>query len=101
MTRVKYKQSLFDITVQKFGRIDELINVSNDNSLSISELLETSQEIIIENYKGNEKVKNAIALQNITLNNNADFEAGVVIVNRVLENGDNKIFENGNNHISE
>jgi hypothetical protein len=95
------KQSLFDITVQNFGQMDELVNVSNDNQLSISELLETSQDLIIGDYEGNEKVKDAIALQDITLNNNAEFITEKVIINRVLEDGTNKIFESGNNHILE
>jgi hypothetical protein len=95
------KQSLFDITVQNFGQMDELVNVSKDNNLSISELLETSQELVIGDYEGNEKVKDAIELQNITLNNNAEFITERVIVNKVLENGDNKVLENGDNKILE
>lgn len=101
MAKVKDKQSLFDITVQNFGRMDELVNVSNDNDISISELLETSQDIIIGDYEGDEKVKDAIALQNITLNNDADLVIVEVIFNKVLENGDNKVIENTDNKILE
>jgi hypothetical protein len=101
MARIQEKQSLFDITVQKFGRMDELVNVSNDNNLSISDFLATGTELTIGEYEGDEKVKDAIELQNITLNNNAEFITEEVIVNRVLEDGTNKLFENGNNHISE
>lgn len=101
MAKVKDKQSLFDITVQNFGRMDELVNVSNDNDISISELLETSQDIIIGDYEGDGKVKDAIALQNITLNNDADLVIVEVIFNKVLENGDNKVIENTDNKILE
>jgi hypothetical protein len=99
--KAQYKQSLFDVTVQNFGRMDELVSVSKDNNLSISDLLETSKDLVIGDYEGDEKVKDAILLQNITLNNDADFIIERVIVNKVLENGDNKIIENGDNKILE
>jgi len=99
--KIRNKQSLFDITVQNFGRMDELINVSRDNNLSISEYIETKQEIQIGNYEGNIKIKNAIALQNLTFNNDADLEFVKIIYNKVLENGDNKVLENGDNKILE
>ena len=99
--KIQDKQSIFDITVQNFGQMDELVNISRDNRISISEFLETSKEIIIGDYEGNENVKDAIVLQNITLNNNSNILAGVVILNKVLENGDNKVIENGDNKIME
>lgn len=101
MAKVQDKQSLFDITVQNFGQMDELVNVSKDNRISISEFLETSQEIIIGDYEGNENTKDAIALQNITLNNNADLVFVEIIRNKILENGDNKVIENSDNKIME
>jgi hypothetical protein len=100
IVKVKYKQSLFDITAENFGQIDNIVKVSNDNNISISDILETNQQIIINNENlGNEDIKTAILTQKISINNNV--VTTIVITNKILENGDNKILEDGNNKILE
>jgi hypothetical protein len=59
--------SIFDITGQNFGRLDEVISVANDNSISLN--AEVTEPLIINDYEGDVKKKEAIALQGLTFNN--------------------------------
>ena len=68
---VQEKQSIFDIALQEFGRLDDLVQICIDNNISISTALTTKQELIINNEGiGNEKVKDFYSLNNIKPNNN-------------------------------
>jgi hypothetical protein len=60
-------RSIFDITDQNFGRLDETIKVANDNSISLN--AEVTEDLIIGDYEGDVKKKDAIALQGLTFNN--------------------------------
>jgi hypothetical protein len=72
---VKNKQSLMDITVENYGQIDNLVEVSNDNGKSISEILQTNEELTVNNKnKGNQEIKDKITTQNLSFNN--DFKSG-------------------------
>ncbi|MDH4127177.1 MAG: hypothetical protein OEV44_00375 [Spirochaetota bacterium] len=101
IVKAKNKQSLMDLTVENYGQMDNLAQVSRDNNISISEYLEINKEIEINEYEGNELIKNAIRTQNITLNNDAEYEIIEIIINKVFEDGSNAIFEDDNNHILE
>ena len=69
----KEGQSIFDVTVQKFGTIENLFDFLSDNNLTLNSKLKTSQQLIIENIgKGNETVKNFVNLTNRNLNNAQD-----------------------------
>jgi hypothetical protein len=61
-------RSIFDITDQNFGRLDETIKVANDNGFSLND--EVTDPLVIGNYEGDIKKKDAIALQGLTFNNN-------------------------------
>jgi len=72
---VKDKQSLFDITIEEFGQIDNITEVSNNNNLSISEFLELKQKLIINNEnKGNQEIKDKIITQELSFNNDSTLE---------------------------
>jgi hypothetical protein len=60
--------SIFDVVDQNFGRLDELVSVANDNSASLN--AEVTEALIIEDYEGDQKKKDAIMLQSLTFNNN-------------------------------
>lgn len=60
-------RSIFDITNQNFGRLDETIKVANDNNFSLN--AEVTEDLIIGDYEGDIKKKDAIALQGFTFNN--------------------------------
>ena len=60
--------SLFDIVDQNFGRLDELVDVANDNSVSLN--AEVTEPLEIGDYEGDQNKKDAIALQGYTFNNN-------------------------------
>jgi uncharacterized protein (TIGR02145 family) len=71
---VKHKQSLMDVTVEKYGQIDNLVEVSNDNKKSISEVLETNEELIVNSEnKGDQEIKDKITTQKLSFNNNSEF----------------------------
>lgn len=68
---VKNKQSLMDVTVENYGQIDNLVEVSNDNGKSISEALETNSELTVNNEgKGDQEIKDKITTQRLSFNNN-------------------------------
>ena len=59
--------NLFDIVSQNFGRLDEIVSVANDNNVSLND--EVTEDLIINDYEGYPKKKNAIAVQSLTFNN--------------------------------
>jgi hypothetical protein len=59
--------TIFDVVCQNFGQLDELVSVANDNQVSISD--EVLEPLTIGDYEGDQKKKDAIALQNLTFNN--------------------------------
>jgi hypothetical protein len=66
----RYGQSIFDITAENFGTLDNLIDVIKDNRISLSAnlLVNTPIEINNENL-GDADVKKAIINQDIRFNN--------------------------------
>lgn len=67
----KYKQSLFDITSQNFGTLDNLSNVVRDNLISLSDNLTTGTSLIIDNTDlGEADIKQEISDAEKTFNNN-------------------------------
>jgi hypothetical protein len=70
IVKAKYKQSLFDITTEKFGQIDNIVSVSKDNGKSISESLETNEELTVNNEGlGDQEIKDKITTQGLSFNN--------------------------------
>lgn len=88
---VKHKQSLFDITVQNYGNMDNLVSDSNANGIPISDVLNTNQSLIINNEnKGDQEIKDKIITQKLSFNNNFN---GVPVITYLedgmfLEDGD-------------
>jgi len=69
--KLQEKQSIYDVTVQKFGTLDNLIDVSNDNDLSISGLFSAGTDLTINNTNlGEDDIKREILDKNLTFNNN-------------------------------
>jgi hypothetical protein len=67
---VKNKQSLMDVTVENYGQIDNLVEVSSDNGKSISEVLETNEELTVNSEnKGDQEIKDKITTQKLSFNN--------------------------------
>ena len=64
-------RNIFDITDQNFGQLDEIVNVANDNQVSLN--AEVTDDLIIGDYEGDQKKKDAIKLQGFTFNN--DFKS--------------------------
>ena len=63
-------QSIFDITAQEFGTLEELFVFLIDNDLSVNAKLTSGQKVTINKTNiGDEDVKNFVVLQNITMNN--------------------------------
>ncbi len=72
---VKNKQSLMDVTVENYGQIDNLVEVSNDNGKSISESLETNENLTVNSEnKGDQEIKDKITTQGLSFNNDSSFE---------------------------
>lgn len=66
----RYEQSIFDITAENFGTLDNLIDVIVDNQLSLSANLQVNTEIEINNENlGDSDVKSAILNQGLEYNN--------------------------------
>lgn len=67
----KYKQSIYDIVAECFGNLDYLVQVSNDNGVSISEQLNTGSELVINNENlGDANIKEVIVNDGLVFNNN-------------------------------
>lgn len=66
----KYEQSIFDIVLENFGTLDNLITVSVDNERSLSDnlLVNTHLEINNDNL-GNSNIKKTIVNQSLSFNN--------------------------------
>lgn len=72
MTLVKENQSIFDIAVQEYGQIDNVIKISSDNDVSISENLETNTDLDIDaTGAGNNDIKKVIKEESLSMNNKA------------------------------
>ena len=78
------KQSIFDISAQKYGTLDNIVKLSNDNSLSISENLFPGTDLTIDNEGLGEKdIKKEISDKGYTFNNNAQ----LIILDWILAEG--------------
>lgn len=76
----RYQQSLFDITAENFGTLDNLINVIVDNQLSLSANLQVNTEIEINNENlGDADIKNAILNQGLEYNNKYESAATLTV----------------------
>lgn len=63
-------QSLFDVTTQEFGTLEDLFVLLNDNSLSVNSKLISGQDLTVNKVNvGDEDVKKFVVLKNITMNN--------------------------------
>lgn len=81
MVKVRDKQSIFDITVQQFGQIDDVVQVSKDNDVSVSGVLSTNTDLVIDSDgQGNNDIKKAIIEQGLSMNNEV-VEGGVLSFN--------------------
>jgi hypothetical protein len=70
MAVLQNKQNLFDVSLQNFGTLDNIVKLSNDNSLSISDQLTAGTELVIDNEGfGEEEIKAEIADKSISYNN--------------------------------
>lgn len=71
MAKVRQKQSIYDLTTQGFGQIDELIKFAKDNNLSLNEDLTVNEDVVFNNPigVGNDRNKESIELQQLTFNN--------------------------------
>lgn len=68
--KVKDNQSIFDITIEQFGTLENLLTLIVDNSLSPGFKLSAGQELVINNTDtGNEEIKAFFKLGNIAVNN--------------------------------
>lgn len=68
----KTKQSIYDMTVENFGQLDNIVQFVRDNNFNFIDQVVTDTELIINNSTGigNERNKDAIILQQLTFNNN-------------------------------
>jgi len=67
----KYQQSIFDITGENFGTLDNLIEVCKDNQLALSDYLRPNTSLEINNTDLGEKdIKQELIDLKQTLNNN-------------------------------
>lgn len=63
-------QSLFDISTQEFGSLEDLFILLTDNNLAINDRLTSGQDLVINKTGvGNEDVKKFVTLKDITMNN--------------------------------
>ena len=85
---IKTGQTIFDLTLQFFGDIEQLFKFNFDNSFDISTILISGQNFIINNFQlGNESVKKFVNLNNLILCNSIEIsslqyletESGVII----------------------
>ena len=85
---IKTGQTIFDLTLQFFGDIEQLFKFNFDNSFDISTILISGQNVIINNFQlGNESVKKFVNLNNLILCNSIEIsslqyletESGVII----------------------
>lgn len=69
--KVKKGQNVYDICLQEFGTLENMFDILLDNSLEVNSLLNSSQELVINNTgKGDERVKTFVNLNNLSYNNN-------------------------------
>jgi hypothetical protein len=70
----RYNQTFFDIVLEGFGTLDNIVDVSNDNDVSISDQIATNTEFAINNDNlGDVLVKEVIINNGLEFNNNAGF----------------------------
>lgn len=77
----KYKQSLFDIASENFGTLDNLIKLSSDNNISISDNLLTNTLLNVNNEGlGEADIKTEISNSEYTFNNDyqTNFEGWIL-----------------------
>lgn len=74
----KYKQSLLDIANENFGTLDNLVTLSNDNGISLSDNLQTGTNLVIANSElGEADIKQEIFDEGYIFNN--DYEAQIFL----------------------
>jgi hypothetical protein len=84
MAKAQSGQSIFDITNQNFGTLDNLVTLSNDNGLSLSDNLFPGTELVIDNSTlGIADVKKEISDSGTTFGNNYS----VTILDWILAEG--------------
>lgn len=76
----KYQQSIFDLTAENFGTLDNLIDVIRDNRISLSANIQPNQEFIINSEGlGDADVKKAIINQGLQFNNRYESAATLTV----------------------
>jgi hypothetical protein len=76
----KYQQSIFDITAENFGTLDNLIDVIRDNRISLSDNLLVNTELAINSENlGDADIKNAIINQGLEFNNKYEAAATLTV----------------------
>ena len=82
---VQDRQSIYDVTVQEFGQIDNLFEVIEDNNLGYNDILAGGMELEINNTdKGIENVKNEFELKDKKLVNEQILLGEIVCSNLVV-----------------
>lgn len=67
-------QSIFDITLERFGTIEEVFEIIDSNGFTFNTLLNSGQQLNISNFgKGNEDIKDFYKRDNIRPNNDQEY----------------------------
>lgn len=71
---VKEGQSIFDITLERFGTIEEIFEIIDTNGFTFNTLLNSGQLLNVSNYqKGDEDIKDFYKRDNIRPNNDQEY----------------------------
>jgi len=78
----KYKQNIFDIVVQLYGTLDNVVEFAVDNDIGLNDKINANTQLSYSDGSddGLYNIKNAIARKEITLNNYAIPLVGVWIL---------------------
>jgi len=71
MTLSRKKQSIFDMTSENFGQLDQLVKFARDNDFSFNTEITLDTLLVIDNPVGigNDSKKEAIKVQGLEFNN--------------------------------
>ena len=74
---VKEGQSIFDITLERYGNIDEIFEIIETNGFTLNTLLNSGQILNVSNFgKGDEEIKDYYKQNNIKPNNDQQYPEG-------------------------
>jgi len=71
MARSRSKQTIFDLALQGYGRMDELVKLARENNLSLSDEITAGTDVDFDTNAsfGNNNVKNFVKKDNRIFNN--------------------------------